>query len=138
MDGAPDATFELDHIPALIDGLADCTADLERYWNMGGEHDGRIATPAQGELRKLFDSYDYPAQAARNHQQGENQYLLLVDEKGKVAGCHVIVASGVPLLDAMGCAVIKERAKFKPALNAAGQPVRSTIVTPRVRWRITA
>lgn len=138
MDGAPDATFELDHIPALIDGLADCTADLERYWNMGGEHDGRIVTPARGELRKLFDSYDYPAQAVRNHQQGENQYLLLVDEKGKVAGCHVIVASGVPLLDAMGCAVIKERAKFKPALDAAGQPVRSTIVTPRVRWRIAA
>lgn len=138
MHGAPDATFELDHIPPLLDGLRDCTADLEKYWNMGGEEDGRIATPARGQLRKLFDSYDYPAEAMRNRQQGDNQYLLLVDEKGKVAGCHVMLASGVPLLDAMGCAVIKDRARFKPALNAAGQPVRSTVITPRVRWRIAA
>jgi len=53
-----------------------------------------------------------------------------------VAGCHLLLASGVPVLDAMGCVVIQERARFQPALDSSGKPVRSTFITPKIRWRI--
>jgi TonB family protein len=136
IDEAPDFAFSLESMPQLLDGLSACTSDLERYWNMGGEKDGLIASPAKADVRSLFSADDYPAEALSRHQEGRGQFLLLIDENGKVAGCHVLVATGVPALDAMGCAVIQERGRFKPALDARGKPVRSTYVTPPIQWRI--
>jgi TonB family protein len=136
--GAPDFAFTLASIPQLLDGLAACTADLKTYWNMGGEADGRIATSAKGDLRRLFTPNDYPTEALNRRQQGRAQFMLLVDQQGKVAGCHVLVASGAPVLDAMGCAVIQERAKFTPAFDRNHMPVRSTVVSPPVQWQIAA
>ena len=135
--GTPEMSFALASMPQLLDGLEACTADLKRYWNMGGEKSGLIAKPARGDLRDLFNSSDYPDAAIAQDQEGDAQYLLLVDEKGKVAGCQVLLASGVPMLDAMGCAVIQERGGFTPALDKSGKPVRSTVVTPKVRWRLS-
>ncbi len=136
LNGALDVSLSLDNMPALMDGLQKCTADLQDYWNMGGEKNGRIAVPSKGNIRADFSAADYPGEALRHRQGGTAQYLLLVDEKGSVAGCHVLKPSGVPVLDAMGCIVIKERSKLAPATNAAGKPVRSTFVTPPVVWRI--
>jgi len=134
--GIPEMTFELASMSQLLNGLDACTADLKRYWNMDGEKDGLIAKPARGDLRDLFSWTDYPSEALNHSQEGDSQYLLLVDEKGKVAGCQVLLASGVPVLDAMGCAVIQEKGKFTPALDKSGNPVRSTVFTPKVRWRL--
>ena len=133
---APDIELQLRSMPALIKSLETCTADLKRYWNMGGEKDGRIATPSKGDVRRLFSSDDYPAEAFSREQGGTSQFLLLVDETGKVAGCDVVLASGVPALYVMGCQVIRQRAKFTPALDAKGKPVRSTYVTPPIVWRM--
>jgi hypothetical protein len=36
----------------------------------------------------------------------------------------------------MGCQVIRKRAKFTPARDAAGKPVRDSYVTPPVAWRL--
>jgi TonB family protein len=133
---ASDFAFTLEAMQPLLKGLDACTADLKHYWNMDGEKDGRIAKPARGDIRKVFRSSDYPSEAMHHSQEGDTRYLLLVDEKGKVAGCHLLLASGVPVLDAMGCAVIQERARFLPARDSSGKAVRSTVVTPRIRWRI--
>jgi hypothetical protein len=133
---APDVELQLRSMPALIKSLEACTADLKRYWNMGGEKDGRIVTPSKGDIRTLFSSDDYPAEAFWRNQGGTSQFLLLIDDTGKVAGCDVVVASGIPTLDVMGCQVIRERAKFTPALDAKGKPVRSTYVTPPIVWKM--
>jgi TonB family protein len=129
-------SFSLANMPALLKGLEQCTRDLKRYWHMRDVDDGSIATPAKGDIRGVFTSGDYPSEALNRSQEGGGQFLLLIDEKGKVAGCHVVQASGLPALDAMGCQVIRERAKFTPAQDRAGKPIRSTYVTPRVIWRM--
>jgi hypothetical protein len=36
----------------------------------------------------------------------------------------------------MGCQVIGKRAKFQPALDKQGKPIRSTYITPVVVWAI--
>jgi protein TonB len=82
-------------------------------------------------VRTVFTANDYPSEALNRGQEGDAQFLLLIDENGKVAGCHVLIASGVPALDAMGCSVIRKRARFKPAVDSAGKPTRSTVVTRR-------
>jgi TonB family protein len=134
--GYLDASFMLGVMPELLDGLAKCTVDLQHYWNVSAARDGRIAVPAKGQVRAIFSSEDYPAEAMYRSQEGSSQFLLLIDEHGKVAGCHVVKASGVPIFDVMGCQVIRERSKFKPALDAKGVPVRSSYVTPQINWRL--
>lgn len=130
----PAFELQLRSMPALLQSLQVCTADLKRYWNLDGEKQGKISTPPKGDLRGLFSSDDYPSEAFYRSQGGKSQFLLLIDETGKVAGCDLVVASGIPALDVMGCQVIKERGKFSPALDAHGKPVRSAVVTPPVIW----
>jgi hypothetical protein len=135
---APDVTFALDNMPALLDGMEKCTADLQDYWNVGGEKSGRIAQPSRGNIRWDFYASDYPWEAIRRHQQGTSQYMLLVDQRGVVVGCDVLKPSGVPVLDIAGCLVVEERSRLTPARDTAGKPVRSTYVTPLVSWRLAS
>lgn len=130
----PNVELELESMAALMKTLEDCTADLKRYWNLGGEKDGRISTPSKGDIRHLFSADDYPADAVKRNQSGHTQFILLIDQAGKVAGCDVVVASGIPVLDTMGCQVIRDRGKFTPALDENGKPVRSTVLTPPINW----
>jgi TonB family protein len=131
-----DTSFELDQASEVLEGLQRCTADLMRYWNYDGEKQGSIAVPSKGDVRSIFSSFDYPRDAAAKGEQGTTQYLLLVDEKGRVAGCHVLIATGIPTLDSRGCIVLLARARFTPARDASGKPVRSAVVTPEIVWRI--
>jgi TonB family protein len=133
--GGPDVSLSLANMSALLSGLQECTADLKRYWNMNAP-EGTIAKRAKGSLRGIFTDSDYPAEALGRSQEGRAQFLLLIDKTGKVAACHVYKASGVPALDAMGCQAIRERAKFTPALDVHGIPIRDTVVTPPVTWRL--
>lgn len=49
------------------------------------------------------------------------RYRIGVD--GRVSGCTVVASSGRPDLDARTCALITARFRFRPARDAAGQPV---------------
>src|SRR5262249_35115321 len=88
--GGVDISFSLANMPALLKGLEDCSADLKRYWNAGDERDGTITVPAKGDVRAVFSNNDYPTEAMKRFQEGTAQYLLLIDEQGKVAACHVL------------------------------------------------
>lgn len=134
--GGFEVFLKLDNVNALLTSLGECTKDLMRYWNFNGQETGAIAVPSKGSLRGIFRDSDYPSEALMRSQQGTVQFLLLVDEKGAVAGCHIEKASGVPVLDAAGCQVIRERLKLRPARDAQGRPVRSALVTPPVTWRM--
>jgi TonB family protein len=131
---APDIDLKLEVMSELLKTLQDCTANLKLYWNSDGEKDGRIAKSAKGDLRKLFSSDDYPEEAFVRSQGGRSQLILLIDEAGKVGGCDVLSPSGIPALDIMGCQVIRSRARFTPALDTNGKPVRSIVVTPPIVW----
>lgn len=126
--------FALSEMPALLDALAKCTADLQQYWNYSQGAPVPLAQLAKGDLRAIFSSEDYPSEALFRSQGGTAQYQLLIDEKGAVAGCDLIVQSGVPAIDAVGCQVITERAKFSPAIDTHGKGVRSVVTTPPIVW----
>lgn len=136
VSGGPDASLELDNMGPLLAGLQKCTEDLKRYWNFDGAKTGAIASPPKGDVRRAFTAQDYPDEAVWRGQEGAAQFLLLIDERGRVARCHVVIPSGVPLLDAMGCQVMRERVKMKPARDPRGHAVRSTYFTPPVNWRM--
>ena len=134
--GGPHVALSLSDMPDLLKGMAECTEDLKRYWNADGIESGKIKTPPRGDVRSLFTSQDYPEEAFSRQQEGTAQFVLLVNGKGRVEACHVLQPSGVPVFDVMGCQVIKERGRFRPALDQQGRPVRSTVTTPPVVWRM--
>ena len=78
-----------------------------------------------------------PQDALDANQTGSASYLLMIGRDGSVMDCVVNESSGVASLDAMGCQVIRERAKFKPAIDAAGKPTVDTYGTPPIRWMIS-
>lgn len=127
----------------VIDGLKKCNLDLRRYWGMEaapGSNPVRgpssLARPAKGDLRYIFSPEDYPSEAMSHMLAGTGQFTLLVDQNGAVAGCHIVKPGGAPVFDVMACDVIRQRAKFTPALNSENKPTRSVVVTPPITWRI--
>jgi TonB family protein len=131
-----DFTFALDSMPEVLSELGSCTAELQRRWNMDKDQNSLFSKFAHADLRSVFSPEDYPIQAIRKEQGGTGQYLLLVDEKGKVDGCQVLQATGAPVLDVTACVVIENKAKFTPALDKSGRPVRSAIITPPINWKV--
>ncbi len=83
----------------------------------------------------LFSSDDYPSDALFEGDDGVVRAVLLINDKGRVADCTLTKTSGVALLDAQTCAVVRERARYKPALDPAGLP-RRDVDTYTVRWFI--
>ncbi|MEA2999403.1 MAG: hypothetical protein QOK17_1236 [Sphingomonadales bacterium] len=125
----------LPSIAAVLDGLDKCNADLRQYWNAGEAAD-RLTRHARSlkPLARYFSDSDYPDQALFGHEGGTSQVMMMIDETGGLKDCMVEVTSGYATLDAMACAVLHERARFEPALDAAGKPTRS-VLTQRVIWR---
>ena len=87
-------------MPALLDGLQRCTADL---MNTG---------PTVANWTS-----ESPSQP-------------------KVAGCHLVESSGVPVFDIRACQVIIEQAKFVPAKDRLGESVQSAVTSPPIKWII--
>lgn len=123
---APPIAFKVTSVAALLDSLATCTSDLRKYWNYEGDKNGTIATKAKVYLRDVFSDEDFPHEALVRRQEGQGKFLLLVDEKGKIANCTVIESSGIPVFDVKSCSVIVERAKAVPAKDATGKPVKAS------------
>lgn len=78
---------------------------------------------------------DYPPAAIRAREQGTVAFSLSVDGAGHVTTCTVVVSSGSGTLDAATCAILMQRAKFEPALDATGKPI-SAIYYNRFRWEL--
>ncbi|MBR0551705.1 energy transducer TonB [Stakelama marina] len=78
---------------------------------------------------------DYPAEAKRAGWTGAVEFKLAVSPEGTVSECTIVKSSGHQLLDDRACEVISERAKFKPAHDAAGRAVASTW-SSKFRWQL--
>lgn len=134
-----DVSLALGPTAALRKALDTCMADLRKQWNMV---DGKLPVPAnvsqaQGNVFGLIRDDDYPEDAVNANQSGNTRYLLMIGPTGAVMDCVITVSSGVASLDAMGCQVMRERARFKPATDASGKPTVDTYLTPFIAWRMT-
>ncbi|WP_428629517.1 energy transducer TonB [Sphingopyxis sp.] len=100
----------------------------------GGRGDGTGAggsgSGSGGRLKAVWQSgtirdRDYPSAASRAKTGGEVEVRFTIQPTGRVVGCRVSRSSGDAALDATTCRLIEERFRFKPATNAAGDPVAS-------------
>lgn len=135
MTAAGSADFALSSMAEVIDQMEKCVVDLRKHWNDAG-HSSVVAVPPKGNIAGLFNGDDYPSDALSRDQGGTTQAILLIDEKGKVAGCFNAMPSGIASVDAMSCQVIVSRARFEPARDASGRTVRSIYYSPRITFRV--
>lgn len=88
---------------------------------------------ARANLASYVSDEDYPSSAVRNEEQGTTRFRLGVGANGQVTECSVIGSSGSSALDSTTCRLMKQRAKFSPARNSAGEPTADS-VTSAIRW----
>ena len=61
----------------------------------------------------------------RGLYQGTVNVQVSVGQNGRVSSCAPVRGSGNPGLDALTCRLVRQRARFAPALDAQGRPVAS-------------
>ncbi len=152
--GSVRLVFNQAQLGAAIRALNNCQADLRQHWNMSEDMFARAEAPWTGTTQtpglatgsRLQDHLTYSPgeptpgrpQPSRNplewvtsddfgdnERPGQMTAYLLVGTDGRVADCTVSRATPDAILTARTCLLMRERARFRPARDAAGQAVRS-------------
>lgn len=121
----------------LMKVIEECRGTLADYWNATAEKQAMLQRPPilTVPLISLFSTDDYPRHAVWDGQSGITRVVVLVDEKGEIADCSLIETSGIAVLDAQTCIILRKRGRFYPAAGADGKPTRS-VFTQGVRWEM--
>ncbi|HEX8239077.1 MAG TPA: energy transducer TonB [Allosphingosinicella sp.] len=100
----------------------------------GGGGGGGRGTRARW-LSGSIDGSDYPDGAYRSHVGGTVHLRFTVAPSGRVSDCAVTRSSGSRELDNVTCRLIMRRFRYRPARNAEGFPIASTVVGEHV-WEV--
>jgi periplasmic protein TonB len=77
--------------------------------------------------RRIMENY--PPRAVRDEVEGRVGVRVSVGANGRVAACSVTNSSGSSILDDAACQDMTRFARFKPALNDAGNPITASWTT---------
>lgn len=93
----------------------------------GGQGGGAVSKPVHISGR-IDRAADFPIPAGgREARIGKAVILALtVSPDGRATACRVYKSSGLPETDEVTCRLARERLRFRPATNAAGEPVTGT------------
>lgn len=90
-----------------------------------------------GNPSEWFPADAYPPEARNAGKEGRTQFMVKVDDKGRVLECDVVVSSGSVLLDNATCDQVVTHGRFTPARDANGRPVAG-IWQSAMRWQLVA
>lgn len=91
------------------------------------------AAGAKGDPARWITNDDYPPSAIRAGAQGTTAISWDINAEGRVENCVVTASSGNADLDRAACAALTRRARYTPAVDQNGAPIRSKS-SRRVRW----
>ena len=151
--GSVRLVFNQAQLGAAIRALNNCQADLRQHWNMSEdmfaeteapstgtaptpgsatgfrfqEHPDHLGDPTPGRPQPSRNPVEWLSSVdfGDNERPGQMTAYLLVGTDGRVADCTVSRATPDAILTARTCLLMRERARFRPARDAAGQAVRS-------------
>ncbi|MFC0203678.1 energy transducer TonB [Novosphingobium soli] len=117
---------------AALDG---CTEGLVRSWGFDPAQQASLSRWPKPltDPDTWLPRGSYPSDLAREGEQSLVDVRLMIDPAGAVSDCVVVNGFNEARFAKVTCDKIRERAKFEPALDAAGNPVASYAVR-RVKW----
>jgi TonB family protein len=111
--------------------LNECTTGLVEAWGLdSAKHLTALTLPRwlneKDVVRKIVANY--PLAAQNRGEQAITRMRVIVSEQGAVENCVVIKATTTETLESPACKAMRD-ARFEPALDAEGKPMRSYYAT---------
>lgn len=122
--------FETGSLKPVFAALNTCTTDLLTQWGLDPVQHRSYVPPVfrNGMEFAIYLNEHYPKRAATNGEGGIFSFRLIIEADGTVSSCHVEARTKVYDLDPR-CKDIVRIAKFDPARDAQGNPMRSFFAT---------
>jgi len=120
---------------AAVAAHRQCTAQIAREW---GVDEAALAALRQRPVTtNLFgiNADDYPPEALLRAIEGRVLVRIAVSAQGRASECATVATSGSAVIDETTCRVIRRRARFRPARDAAGRAVPARYVSS-VTWLV--
>lgn len=115
--------------------LRDCTTNLVKRWGYDPAVQAtlsRKATPT-APPQSWVTNKDFPEGASRAGHIGTVQFRFDIGADARILGCYVLDRTDPDSFGDLSCRLLSSRARFHPALDAAGKPVRSYFVH-KIAW----
>lgn len=125
--------FEPEGVANALKVLKNCEDDLLVSLGVSAEELAQVAEGPKGDVSRYFGSAAYPSNAMFAGKGGQTFALVAIAADGKVTECKIVSNSGHESFRKSTCDAVM-RARFEPAKNAAGEPIRSWYPI-RVTWR---
>jgi TonB family protein len=123
-------SFETGNMKAPIEALNLCSSDLLIRWGLDPDQHKKYSPPRMINSRTVVRSIQakYPTRALRSGEQGIFRLRAIVGADGSVSDCVIENATITERLESPACIEMR-KAKFEPALDADGSPMRSFYAT---------
>jgi len=111
---------------ALV-SLNDCVVSFIEHWGLDlAKHRTATRLPEWANMRSIVRRIlsSYPSSTIRGGEQGNIQIRVIIDERGQVTECHQLETNLREAVKSPLCPLMED-ARFEPALDAQGQPMRS-------------
>lgn len=137
MDGEKQYRLETGSMASPMAAVRKCTDDLVKSWGYDLTTEGslrRRATPV-GNPAQWVRSADYPSTAVTQGHNGLVRFRLDLDTAGLPRGCHVLYRTNPDEFADLSCALLMQRARFSPAQDSTGTPVKSFYISD-IRFKV--
>jgi TonB family protein len=110
-----------------VKALNACTEELLTHWgiDVAAHRTRKRGVVVIGTPDRWLTSSSYPADLLAKGTQGIVYFRLGVDEQGRVTSCHIQQSTRPAAFDEAVCRGISRKARFEPALDASGNPIKS-------------
>ena len=127
--------LETGSMGAPLAAMRVCTDDLIKGWGYDPAIQSalaRQAIPANSPTTWVSTS-DIPSKSVSTMHTGLIRFRLDIAPTGKPVGCKVLYRTNPDEFSDLSCKLLLKRARFKPALDAQGKPVKSFYINS-IQW----
>lgn len=118
-------TLETGNLTPALEAMDTCLDDLVESWGYDPAIEAGIQSRPEPKVSpvKWINFRDYPDEALRKDFAGAVRFRLGVNEEGRAESCTIQSSYSHPSFPEAVCSAFKNRARFNPARNQAGEPV---------------
>lgn len=122
-----DLRLETGPMDKPLAALRACSWDTVKLWGLGVEQQKNRSRKPYSKVPSSawFRVDEYPERLLDRGYQGKINFRVMIDEKGKIESCHIQESTRPKEFDDLVCRSVMRRARFEPALDAQGKPIRS-------------